>query len=90
MNVSLETAEFSDELMRAFVTPLIKKALLDCEILKNYRPVSNLSFISKLLERIVCVQLVDHLNVNGLYEVFQSAYRQIQSTKHRDGLTVCT
>ena len=54
VNVSLETAEFSDELKKAFVTPLIKKALLDCEILKNYRPVSNLSFVSKLLERIVC------------------------------------
>ena len=81
VNVSLETAEFSDELKKAFVTPLIKKALLDCEILKNYKPVSNLSFVSKLLERIVCVQLVDHLKVNGLYEVFQSAYRQLHSTE---------
>ena len=81
INASLSTAEFSDELKKAFVTPLIKKAILDCEILKNYRPVSNLSFLSKLIERIVCVQLIDHLKNNNLYEVFQSAYRQLHSTE---------
>ena len=42
---------------------------------------SNLSFISKLLERVVCVQLVEHLKTNNLYEIFQSAYRQFHSTE---------
>ena len=51
---------------RAFLTPLIEKIILDAEIVKNYRPVSNLSFLSKLIERIVCVQLVNHLDKNGL------------------------
>ena len=64
-----------------YVAPLIKKIILDAEILKNYRPVSNLSFLSKLIERIVCVQLVNHLDKNGLYEVFQTAYRQLHSTE---------
>ena len=81
INTSLECADFSPELKRAFVTPLLKKAILDSEILKNYRPVSNLSFLSKLIERIVCVQLVDHLKQNNLYEVLQSAYRQQHSTE---------
>ena len=81
MNTSLSWAEFPKELKRAFLTPLIKKIILDAEILKNYRPVSNLSFLSKLIERIVCVQLVNHLDKNGLYEVFQSAYRQLHSTE---------
>ena len=81
MNTSLSCAEFPKELKRAFLTPLIKKIILDAEILKNYRPVSNLSFLSKLIERIVCVQLVNHLDKNGLYEVFQSAYRQMHSTE---------
>ena len=80
-NTSLSCVEFSDELKQAFVTPLLKKAILDSEILKNYRPVSNLSFLSKLIERIVCVKLVDHLKANKLYEVFQSAYRQLHSTE---------
>ena len=81
VNTSLEFADFSPELKRAFVLPLLKKAILDCEILKNFRPVSNLSFLSKLVERIVCVQLVDHLKAHHLYEVFQSAYRQLHSTE---------
>ena len=67
VNTSLSCADFTLELKRAFVTPLIKKLILDCEIFKNYRPVSNLSFVSKLNGRIVCVQLVE----NDLYEIFQ-------------------
>ena len=81
INTSLLCADFTAELKRAFVTPRIKKLILDYEIFKNYRPVSNLSFVSKLIERIVCVQLVDQLNGNDLYEIFQSAYRQLHSTK---------
>ena len=81
VNTSLSCADLIPELERAFVTPLIKKLILDCEIFKNYRPVSNLSFVSKLIERIVCVQLVDHLKENDLYEIFQSTYRQLHSTE---------
>ena len=35
VNASLECADFSPELKRAFITPLLKKAILDCEILKK-------------------------------------------------------
>ena len=56
VNISLSCAEFPKELKRAFLTPLIKKIILDAEILKTYRPVSNLSFLSKLIECIVYVQ----------------------------------
>ena len=80
-NTSLWCADFAPELKGAFVTPLIKKLILDCEIFKNYRPVSYLSFVSKLIERIICVQLVDHLKENDLYQIFQSAYRQLHSTE---------
>ena len=38
VNASLECAEFSPELKRAFITPLLKKAILDCEILKKLSP----------------------------------------------------
>ena len=44
-------------------------------------PVSNLCFVSKLIELIVCFQLVDHLQENELYEIFRSAYRQLHSTE---------
>ena len=50
-------------------------------MLKNYRPVSNLSFLSKLLERVVLLQLTDHVSRNDLLERDQSAYRQNHSTE---------
>ena len=50
-------------------------------MLKNYRPVSNLSFLSKLLERVVLLQLTDHVSRNNLLERNQSAYRQNHSTE---------
>ena len=40
----------------------------------------NLSFISKILEKVVLIQLKYHLSGNNLPEVFQSAYRQNNST----------
>ena len=80
VNTSLTCAEFPTELKKAFLTPLIKKIIWLWNF-KNYMPVSNLYFISKLVERIVCVPLVEHLKTNNLYEIFQSAYRQFHSTE---------
>ena len=62
-----EVRHVHDCMKVARVTPITKKASLDPEVLSNYRPVSNLSFISKLNERVVCSQLHEHLAVNGLY-----------------------
>ena len=81
INASLSCVDFTTELKRSLVAPVIKKLILDCEIFKNYRPVSNLSFVSKLIERIDNVQLVDHLKENDLYEIFQSTYWQHHSTE---------
>ena len=86
VKASLSCAEFPTELKKAFLTPLIKKIILDCEIFKNYRPVSNLSFISKLVERVVCVQLVEHLKTNN-----SNISVCLQTTsQHRDGTPSCT
>ena len=65
----------------AIVTPLLKKASLDPQDLKNYRPVSNLSFVSKLVERLVVKQLNIYLESNGLMPPLQSAYRLHHSTE---------
>ena len=55
--------------------------LTDPDVLKNYRPVSNLSYISKIIEKIVSVRLKQHLSDNDLNEKFQSAYRKQHSTE---------
>jgi hypothetical protein len=54
---------------------------LDKDVLKNYRPVSNLSFISKILEKVVVSRLECHLQPNSLLDDWQSAYRTGHSTE---------
>ena len=49
--------------------------------MKNFRPVSNLSFMSKLLEKVVHTRLVGHLEREGLMPSNQSGYRQNHSTE---------
>ena len=53
---------------KAIVSPLLKQLPLDKDILNKYRPVSNLSFISKILEKIVSFRLLDHSESNNLGE----------------------
>ena len=65
----------------ARVTPLLKKPSLDPALLSNYRPVSNLSFLSKVLEKVVSSRLTEYLHQNGLREPMQSAYRKYHSTE---------
>ena len=57
VNISLTTGEMLHELKHALVRPLLKKAGLDL-IKKSYRPVSNVSFLSKIIESAVNKQYV--------------------------------
>ena len=63
------------------VTPLLKKPTLNKEDLKNYRPVSGLNLISKVIERVVPKQVKQHLAANELDNKFQSAYKTGHSTE---------
>ena len=81
MNESLCSGTFPAEFKTAIVKPLLKKSNLDPNCLKNYRPVSNLSFLSKLLERLVLQQLFSHLTSHNLLSAHQSAYRPGHSTE---------
>ena len=60
---------------KAVVTPLIKKASVPPNDLKNYRPVSGLYFVSKLVEHVIASQLNDYVCSTGLENVKQSAYK---------------
>jgi hypothetical protein len=81
VNKSLSTGWFPTPLKKAIVTPILKKATLDKEILKNYRPVSNLPYLGKLLEKVAVKQITGYKKDNNLYSVFQSAYREYHSTE---------
>ena len=81
VNLSLKNGIFPTEFKKAIVRPLIKKSTLDKNILKNYRPVSNLSFISKITEKNVTSRFKKHLLENSLHEPKESAYRSHHSTE---------
>jgi len=61
--------------------PLLKKADLDPADVKSYPPISNLSVVFKLLERLVSSQLVKYLKDNDLLPDLQSAYRAMLWTE---------
>ena len=81
VNISLSTGEFPSNLKCAIVQPLLKKHSLDSEILKNYRTVSNLSFASKVIEKVIAAPLIDHMTANSLMDPYLSAYRKGHSTE---------
>ena len=54
---------------------MIKKPGLDSEVLKNYRPVANLPFLSKVIEKAIAIQIHKHLSKTGIIDDFQSAYK---------------
>jgi len=88
-NKSLTTGCLPSEFKQAVVRPLLKKSGLDSSLLKNYRPVSTLSFLSKLLERVVQSRLQTYLDSNDMMPKTQSAYT-VPSTAQKRHFPKCT
>ena len=80
-NVSLQEGRLPSSQTTAIVTPALKKPGLDPSDMKNYRPISNLSFMSKVVERIVVRQLSEYLAANSLLPKLQSGFRRHHSTE---------
>ena len=81
MNLSLSSGIVPLSLKHAIVRPHLKKPHADSEDFTNYRPVSNLSFLSKILEKLVAKRLLSHMDNHNLHEVMQSAYKKNHSTE---------
>ena len=81
VNKSLKEGVFPSAFKTAHVIPLLKKPSLDKNDLKNYRPFSNLSFISKVVEKVVASRLLTHVELNDLSNPNQSAYKKNHSTE---------
>ena len=74
VNISLATGAFSQSWKTAVIHPLLTKVGLDL-IPRNYRAVSNLCFLSKLVEKCILKQFIGYCNENDLIPQYQSAYR---------------
>jgi hypothetical protein len=80
VNASLKSGSM-EGVKTAHITPLIKGLGLDHAEFKNYRPISNLSFVGKLIERVVLSRLNNHLETNNLNMPLQSGYKKCHSTE---------
>ena len=78
INLSLLTSS-CDGLKEAHIVPILKSLALDKELFKNYRPVSLLCFVSKLVERIVHKRINNHLSSNSLLSSSQYGYKKHHS-----------
>jgi len=80
-NASFRDGVFPSSQKCAVVMPVLQKPTLDASDTGNYRPISNLTFLSKLLERCAYDQLSMYLQMNNLLPEHLSAYRRF----HGDG-----
>ena len=80
VNISLTTGLFFSDWKTATVLPLLKKTGL-CLVPGNYRPISNLPFLSKIAEKCVLLQFNPYAELNSLLPTQQSAYRKHHSTE---------
>ena len=81
INSSLSSGVVPENFKHAVVQPLIKKPALDPAVLANFRPISKLLFLSKILEKVVHSQLMAFLEEHNILEVFQSSFKTLHSTE---------
>ena len=81
INLSYESSTVPASMKHAVITPLLKGSGLSADDYSSYRPISNLPYASKLLERHVSAQLRLHLQSNDLEDPFQSANRRAHSVE---------
>ena len=80
INMSLHFGKMPQAFKQAVVTPILKKEGADPNF-KNFRPISNLPFLSKLMKKVMCKQLSEYIELNSLNEPHQSAYKPYHSTE---------
>ena len=81
VNMSLMQGQLPASQKHAVVTPRLKRSSLDPTDIANFQPVSNLTFMSKVVDRAAASQLNAYLSASSLQPHHQLAYRQKHSTK---------
>ena len=81
INLTLQKGYFPNQFKQGVMMPLLKKSNLDSELLSSYRPVTNLRFLSKVIEGVVFEQISFYLESYNLMSKYQSAFRCSHSTE---------
>ena len=69
VNLCLTMGDFPISCKSTIVMHLIKKPGLDFEMLKNFRPVSSLSFLSKVIEKVISICILGHILYNNIVDI---------------------
>src|SRR6218665_1714735 len=80
-NRSLEEGVLPDSQKRSVVFPALKRDRLDLIDPSNFRPISNASFLSNIIEKIVSEQITSYLSTNDVLPKYQSGFRRGHSTE---------
>ena len=81
INLSHNDCTVPARLKHSIVTPLLKRSGLPVDDYSSYRPIANLPYASKLLERHVAAQIRLHIQCNNIGDPFQSTYRPSHSVE---------
>ena len=81
VNLSLSTGNIDGLLKESVINPILKKVYLDKNNKKNYRPIVNLQFLSKMIEKVVLKRLTHHMSINNLHCPNQFGYKKHHSTE---------
>ena len=77
----MDSRALPTDLKVASVKPLLKKQSLSSDEIKNFRPISKLGFLSKVVEKCVAKLLIDYLDASGLNVLYKSAFRKLLGTE---------
>ena len=80
-NASLRSGLFPEDFKCAHANQIFKKTILPKEELNSNRPISNHSFILKILEKVIANRIMSHICINGLSNMLQSTNKQFHSTE---------
>ena len=81
INKYIEQSHFPLLIKHTIITPILKNSSLDKTLTKNYRPIYNLSFLSKIIEKIIANNLTNHITNNNLDNPRQTAYKRKHNTE---------
>ncbi|GFW56158.1 probable RNA-directed DNA polymerase from transposon X-element [Trichonephila clavipes] len=81
-NRSLQFNYFPKEWKHAQIT-VLPKPKKDTKFAENYRPISLLSCLGKIYEKIILTRIIDHCDRNTIIPDFQHAFRKETSTQHQ-------
>ena len=81
INTSFTSGVFPTIFKHAYVRPILKKSNSDPDVPANYRPISLLPFLSKIIERIAATRILKHMEIIKLEDTFQSGFKSKHSTE---------